>query len=181
MECSARLARRTSSGNVASFAMPESSWSANEKLASRFIQFLAAAYGVVGGRAGPTIAQQGEHLATTLEATLPHRIRRFFVLFRKGGRKHLLGGSNAPLKMGTIDNMASALRRFYAKGTRDFTCHIPHVLVCASRAQAYHLIPTAVRGAREIAAGETHTGNPLLESTVPDWLSGVPNQATRLG
>ncbi|KAK1859047.1 hypothetical protein I4F81_001645 [Pyropia yezoensis] len=173
LECFTKVACRTSSGNVASFAMSESSWSGNEKVASRFIRFLAAAYGVVASPAGPTIEQQGEHLATTLDATLPHRIRRFLALLREGGRKHLVGGNNAPLKMGTIDNMASALGHFYAKGTRDFAGQLPHVLGCASRAKAHHLIHTAVRGAREIASGETHTGNPVLDSTEADWLSGA--------
>ncbi|KAK1868393.1 hypothetical protein I4F81_010882 [Pyropia yezoensis] len=181
LECSARVACRTSSGNVASFAMSESSWSRNEKVASRFIRFLAAAYGVVAGPAGPTIEQQGEHLATTLEATLPHRIRRFFVLIREGERKHLVGGNNAPLKTGTIDNMASSPGHFFAMGIHDFPVQFPYVLGCASRAQAYNLIPTAVRGARKTAAGETHTRNPLLDSTVADWLSGAAKQATRLG
>lgn len=86
LECSARVACRTCSGNVAAFAMSESSWSGNDKVASRFIRYLAAAYGVVAEPAGPTIEQQEEHLATSLEAALPHRIRRFFALLREGGR-----------------------------------------------------------------------------------------------
>ncbi|KAK1866021.1 hypothetical protein I4F81_008541 [Pyropia yezoensis] len=83
--------------------------------------------------------------------------------------------------MGTIDNMASALGHFYVQGTRDFAGQLPFVLGCASRAQAYHIIPTAVRVAREIAAGKTHTGNPLLDSTLAKWLLGAAKQATRLG
>lgn len=83
--------------------------------------------------------------------------------------------------MGTIDNMASSLGHFCAKGTRDFAGQAPYVLGCANRAQAYFLIPTAVRGASEIAAGENHSGNPLLDSTVADWLSRAAKQATRLG
>ncbi|KAK1866020.1 hypothetical protein I4F81_008540 [Pyropia yezoensis] len=86
LECFARVACLTSSGDVASVAMSESSRSGNEKVTSRFIRFLAAAYGVMAGPAGPMIEQQGQHLATTLNATLPHRIRRFFELLREGGR-----------------------------------------------------------------------------------------------
>ncbi|KAK1859046.1 hypothetical protein I4F81_001644 [Pyropia yezoensis] len=151
--------------------MSESSWSGNEKVASRFIRFLAAAYGVVASPAGPTIEQQGEHLATTLDATLPHRIRRFLALLREGGRKHLVGGNNAPLKMGTIDNMASALGHFYAKGTRDFAGQLPHVLGCASRAKAHHLIHTAVR-VREVVFAPLHGANLAFfqEHGRPRWV-----------
>lgn len=180
-EASARAVRRRASQNVSSFAMTEQSWSSNDQVAARYIRFLAMAYGTLNEDGGLTIEEQGERLATTLDAALPHRLRRFLALLREGGRSHLVGGKNAPLAMRTIDNMASSLGYFYGKATRDFAGEQQYVPGCASRNQAWELIPLTARTDDQTARGETHKGNPLKSEVVQAWLAGAGKNAVQLG
>ncbi|KAK1866901.1 hypothetical protein I4F81_009413 [Pyropia yezoensis] len=180
-DCAERAARRASSQNAASFAMSEKSWASADSAAARFIRFLARAYAIVNAPGGETAEQQGLRFATTLDAALPHRLRRYFALLRKGGRAHLVGGKNAPLAMSTVCNVASCLRRFFALACRDFAGETSYVPGCKSADDAYMVIPEVDRTPSQIAAGETFQGCPLKHSIVVEWLQGSHKRATSLG
>lgn len=180
-EAAERVAQRASSRNAASFAMKEGSWVAADRVASRFIRFLAAAYADVDAPDGVSVEQQGERMAITLDGTLPHRLCRFFSLLREGGRGHLVGGRNAPLSMGTICNFASSLGHFYALATRDFAGQVPYVPGCSARDQLYEPIVGTARTPAQVLAGVTHAGCPLKDPNVVQWLSGSVKRATSLG
>lgn len=55
-EANERAARRRTTRNISAHAMSEQSWTANEKVAARFIRFLAAAYGDINEPGGMTMA-----------------------------------------------------------------------------------------------------------------------------
>jgi len=160
--------------------MTEHSWSANDRTAARFLRFLVLAYGQHGNGAEPP-EEQATRLASVLTEALPFRLRRFFSLLREGGRPFLVGGKGTPLSMATIANMASSLGHFYAKGSRDFAGRMPYVSGCRQRTEMYKAIPLLSRSDVQVAAGETHQGNPLTDEAVAGWVSGSVKRATRLG
>ncbi|OSX77386.1 hypothetical protein BU14_0151s0028 [Porphyra umbilicalis] len=86
VHCAERAARRASTNNAASYAMTEKSWSANDRATARFLSFLAVAYGQAEGPGAEPLEQQAMRLATILDATLPHRLRRFFAMLRASRR-----------------------------------------------------------------------------------------------
>ena len=181
VHCAERAARRASSNNAASYAMTEKSWSANDRATARFLRFLAVAYGQVDGPGAEPLEEQALRLATTLDAALPHRLRRFFAMLRAGGRAHLTGGKGSPLSMASIANMASSLGHFYAQASQDFAGQTPYVSGCRNRKDSYKPIPAAARSAAQVASGETHEGNPVNDQVVANWLAGSSKRATLLG
>jgi len=94
VECSQRAARRASSNNVASFAMTEHSWSANDRTAARFLRILVLAYGHLGNGADPP-QEQATRLASVLREALPFRLCRFCLSCGRGG-VHSWSAARAP-------------------------------------------------------------------------------------
>jgi len=161
--------------------MTEKSWSATDRATARFLRFLAVAYGQAEGPGAEPLEQQAMHLATTLDAALPHRLRGFFAMLRAEGRAHLTGGKGSPLSMASFANMASSLGHIYAQASQDFAGQIPYVSGCRSRKDSYKPIPAAARSAAQVASGGTHEGKPVNDQVVANWLAGSSKRATLLG
>jgi len=159
--------------------MTEQSWSADDRAAVRFLRILVLAYEVVGNGEEP-LEDSAICLASFLNAALPFRIFCFFSLLREGGRAFLVCGKGTPLSMAMISNMASSIRHFYAKGSRDFEDQTLYVVGCYQRREVYKALFQSALSAAQVAAGETHRGNPLTHEAVAGWVSGSTKRATRL-
>jgi len=181
IESAATAARRASSNNAASSALGSHTWTAIESATVRFIRFLALADDVVDGAGGGDLAAQGERMAVTLDDALPFGLHRFLALLREGGRKHLVGGRNAPLAMVSVRNIAPSLGHFFALSTRDFAGKTAYVAGCGDRDDPYKSLPLADRTPAQVANGEAHCGCTLKAQVVAGLLQGSKKQATRLG
>jgi len=145
------------------------------------LSFLAVAYGKADRPGAELLEEQAMRLATTLDATLPHRLRRFFSMLPAGVRAHLTGGKGSPLFMASLENMASSLGHFYAQASQDFLGQTPYVSGGRNRTDSYQPVPAAARSVAQVASGETHEGNPFNDQVVSNWLAGSSKRSTLLG
>ena len=68
--------------------------------------------------------------------------------------------------MAMIENMPSSFGHFYAEGSRDFAGRMPYVSGCRQRTETYKAMSLLSRSDVQVAAGETHQGNPQTDEAV---------------